>query len=72
MTGERFAKTHSQNASLTCPTVPGALIVFNVENAGTTCMPFLTNPAWFAFENARKALSPQTLATLENTAGKHL
>lgn len=52
--------------------MPGALIVFDVENAGTTCMPFLTNPAWFAFENARKALSPQTLATLENTAGKHL
>ena len=59
-----------QNASLMYPTAPSALIVFDVENAGMTCMPFLTNPAWFAFETAPEALSPQTLATLENTAGK--
>ena len=52
-------------------TVPNALIVFDVENAGMTCMPFLTNRAWFAFETAREALWQQTLATLENTARKH-
>ena len=34
-------------------------------------MSFLTSPAWFAFETAQEALSPQTRATLENTARKH-
>jgi len=69
--GKRFAKTHSQNASPMYPTAPSALTVFDVGNAGMTCMPFLTNLAWFAYETAREALSPQTLATLENTARKH-
>ena len=60
-----------QNVSPVYPTAPSALIVFDVENAGVTYMSFLTSPAWFAFETAQEALSPQTRATLENTARKH-